>query len=484
MKQSTLSIIVFITMLLFAYQAKAEDTTVVNMKTAGTLSTIITDTSTAASITKIKLTGPLNGDDFYYMRNYMYHLQYIDMEEANIVAGGAYYDDFTAEDNKIGDYMFYYLNNLQTVLLPKDVTSIGEFAFFCVYDLSNIKIPATVTEIKSDAFEGCESLSTLELPESLTIIGDYAFHNCVNLKAINISANVKEIGIGAFAQCTKLTGINIDKANTNYQSIEGVLFDKAGTTLLCYPNGKGYEYTVPNGVTTLAEHCFDGDSTLVTVTLPNSITTLKEGAFDFCPQLTDIVLPNTISDIPQLCFANCKSMLNLTLPESVTSIGNYAYLNCKGLQTVTLPKNLSTIGESVFAMISSIKKVYSKNPTPPAANQYAFDSRISSATLYVPVGSKESYAALSPWSAFGEIVEQNLDGITDLQTTNCKAYSINHQIVVESSNNANGTINVYGIDGRLINSSLMNSNRITLPINDAGIYIVRVNNQSMKVAVK
>ena len=48
-----------------------------------------------------------------------------------------------------------------------------------------------------------------------------------------------------FDNCTSLTSINVDALNPAYSSVDGVLFDKAQTTLLQFPDGQSWKLHHP-----------------------------------------------------------------------------------------------------------------------------------------------------------------------------------------------------------------------------------------------
>ena len=80
----------------------------------------------------------------------------------------------------------------------------------------------------------------------------------------------------------------------------------------------------------------------------------------------------------------------MTIPEGVTSIGKYAFYECSNLTTVTSRiKEPFEITENVFT-------------------HYDYDNDnyvFTSATLYVPAGTKSLYEATPAWNQFEKIVE-------------------------------------------------------------------------------
>lgn len=76
---------------------------------------------------------------------------------------------------------------------------------------------------------------------------------------------------------------------------------------------------------------------------------------------------------------------------------------------VVLPSTLGTIQERAFADTPSLQEVYCKSAVPPAASPDAFSASDGmvppQATLYVPVGSADTYRSSVGWDLFSNIVE-------------------------------------------------------------------------------
>ena len=102
----------------------------VDCQTPGWLSSKI-NYSDQKSVQNLKVTGYINGTDIKFIRELNINLSLhgiIDLEDANIVAGGAKYysnnygDTFETQDDKITGYMFANLDSLQKIILPKSIT--------------------------------------------------------------------------------------------------------------------------------------------------------------------------------------------------------------------------------------------------------------------------------------------------------------------------------------------------------------------------
>lgn len=131
---------------------------------------------------------------------------------------------------------FMYCSELNNINLEKGIKVIGPEAFWDTKSLKHITLPDSVTTIENRAFIG-SGIETIDLPNSLTYIGEEAFRN-TKLKTITIPASVSGIEKNAFMDCAALVEINVAEDNLYYSSVDGVLYDKAGEILICYPEGK------------------------------------------------------------------------------------------------------------------------------------------------------------------------------------------------------------------------------------------------------
>ena len=200
------------------------------------------------------------------------------------ISGTGKMKDYSGEDSP-----FYQNSNIKSVIIENGVTSIGNLAF-----------------------SSCNSLIEVSLPSSIISLGVSAFSGCENLMSISIPANVADIQSIAFAGCKKLTSIEVDSNNGNYPSINGVLFDKNITELVCYPAGKNdASYTVPNTVKSFAY-----------------------GSFYDCENLTSVIIPNGVTSIGGASFWNCKNLKSIVIPKSVTKIDLFSFNGCESLKDI------------------------------------------------------------------------------------------------------------------------------------------------------
>jgi len=195
-----------------------------------------------------------------------------------------------------------------------------------------------VTSIAVQAFSGCTSLTSMTIPNSVNSIGYLTFSGCTSLTSLTIPNSVTSIGFRPFEGCASLTNLSVDAANPAYSSLDGVLFNKAQTTLITFPPSRG-SYVIPGGVTNIGRSAFFGCMSLTNVTIGNSVTSIGEAAFVSCSNLTSVIFGNSVTNIGNSAFVFCTSLPSVTIPASVTSIGSQGFLRCSTLTNVTFLGN-------------------------------------------------------------------------------------------------------------------------------------------------
>ncbi len=216
-----------------------------------------------------------------------------------------------------------------------------------------------VSMIGRNAFRNKAEMVSITLPETITGLGDRAFYGCAGLTEIILPDRIVFIGDQAFSGCTSLTDIHVDKNNREFTGINGVLFDKAATTLIQYPIGRQQEtYSVPDGVIMIGNCAFRGASKLTTIEWPDSLAVIGDSAFRNVTSLTHIVLPEGVTFVRDSAFRGCTALTEITIPESVTGIGWAAFQGCTRLANVTIMNGVRNLGGSIFSECSSLKEIF------------------------------------------------------------------------------------------------------------------------------
>ena len=203
--------------------------------------------------------------------------------------------------------------------------------------------------------------TNVDIPSNITNISDYAFYGS-NLESITIPSTISSIGTKAFGNCTSLTAITVDGGNSSYKDVDGVLFNKAGSELICYPAGKDIDgdndsYIIPAGVTTIAEEAFAYNTHLTTIP-SSSATSFSIGTYAFknCTALSSITLTG-VASIAENAFNGCNALATVDITgNGSTTIGAQAFYQRTALTTVTLT-NIASIGESAFYGCTSLSSL-------------------------------------------------------------------------------------------------------------------------------
>lgn len=346
-----------------------------------------------------------------------------------------------------------------TVVIPESisfegraykVTSIGESAFDFCRGLTSVTFPSGLESIGECAFRYCVDLTSPVFPSGLKSIEKLAFAYCNGLTFVSLPSSLTSIGSTAFACCLGLTKFIVSTDNTAYSSIDGILFNKEGTTLVCYPNAKQSTYTIPNGVTSIGECAFNGCEGLTSITFPSGLTSIELGAFIYCRGLT-----------------------SLTLPSGLTSIEDKTFWSCGGLTSITLPVGITSIGKSTFYYCPSLTSIHCTAPVPPKIFIDTFQFEISlDRNLYVPVGSKTAYMAADHWKYFKNIIEEAGLGTDELPQTALISYG--DGILTLPNTGTPATVEVYTIEGKQTSSYQVSNGSCDLNSLPSGIYIIKV----------
>lgn len=257
--------------------------------------------------------------------------------------------------------------SLATVNVPDSVTEIGSGAFSNMTSLATAILGSGVSNIGSNAFAGDSSLVSVIIGSAETI-GDNAFLNCKSLKSVSIPANTTDIAATAFDGCAALTDINASSASTVFSSIDGVLFDKNGETLIKYPYARtAEEYTVPDSVVTLADSSFKNCANLASVTLGASFSSFEGRVFAGCTALSDINVSDdneNYSSVNGVLYSKDGTELvkypcgresgEFEIPAGMTSFGSGAFADGAAITAFTVPEE-----NTAFTAINGV--VFSKD---------------------------------------------------------------------------------------------------------------------------
>jgi hypothetical protein len=466
--------------------------------------------------------------------------------------------NFPASLKTIESFAFYYCSGLTgNLTIPSNVSKVGESAFYgCSGFNGSLTIPAALNDLGASPFFLCDNLQninvnasnpkyasidgvmysknidsllicpggktgTITIPNQVKVIGDYSFYNCKNVSGtLNIAANIYAIGDYAFFGTQSISEFTVSTSNTNFTSVDGVLFTKTKTTLLACPGSKTGIYTIPSGVQKIAAGAFNNCSSLTgSIQIPASVTQIGDYAFYACSSIDGfeveagnlnfasendllythardsllicptsksgvLYIPNNVTYIGYSSFEGCINLTELILAKSVTTIDNYAFQDCIGLTRIRLSTNLKTIGTAAFYNCSSLQKIETESSIPQTIEYYTFDQvDKNNCVLYVPIGSIANYQNATYWSDFTNITEKNFDdtAINDL-TPKVRITTSKDRIIINGLQ-MREKIAIYTINGLLIKQFLATQSTEISQVASSGVYIVIVSGFAQKISL-
>ena len=428
----------------------------VHLEQAGTLGAKIrADKKNPDKIKNLKISGIIDGCEFFYMRDSMEILQSVNLKECKIIASTKASRYRSGYSNYIGDKdndeIFsenyygsgYTYGNIEDAIpacafrdketlvnfvFPEKVVKIGAYAFYKTMLLGALIIPSDVECVENHAFYAT-SITSLQLPTGLKSLGQDVFHDCNLLTGqLMLPEGLESIGSGCFYGCVGLTANSLvlpeklteipDHCFYGCKGLTGKLVLHEGVTKIgeyafrdCKFNGS---LELPNSLKEIGRSAFYGIPFTGELVIPNQITRINKEAF-FRNRFNNIILHDDIVRIDQCGFegtsgwnAEPNPLTKLILPASLRSIGNSAFQYQKSLEYLHLPTDLEVIEELAFYNSPNLKTVICEAIIPPTLVEntgYAVfaSEAYENATLYVPAQSIVKYQVATGWKNFKNI---------------------------------------------------------------------------------
>lgn len=415
---------------LVSHDATAREYIVIN-STAGHLKEAIAAANKDyTKIKNLKITGKIDAQDFYFMRDYMPSLSAVNLKEVRIKKGSSIEGNKSIEggDDELPTSCFYQKSILTRIVfpdtlkkinsealsssglsgslqIPEGVEEIGYGAFaICTKLNGTLSLPSTLKKTGASIFEGTNFTGELKLPEGLEEIGDRCFfRNQGFYGELRLPSHLKKLGKQAFYFCDNLTG-NLVIPQTITEIPTGAF---SGCSF-------GGNLQLHNGIITIGDEAFSGCSFRGELILPKDLQTLSPECFYKNEFSGELKLPKNLANIGKKAFArNGRLTGTLEIPEDVANIGAGAFAQCSSLEKIILPSSLETVAyendswyndNGAFENCFGINSIVCKGTMPPKIQSGAFNGVAKdNFTVEVPESAVSLYQSANGWREFKRI---------------------------------------------------------------------------------
>ena len=334
--------------------------------------------------------------------------------------------------------------------IPYSVTSIGYYAFSSCSGLTSVAIPNSVTSIGASAFYGCSGLTSVTIPNSVTFIGDYAFYGCTSLPVI----------------------YNLRYADT-------YLVEATDKTLSTY--------SIKEGTKWIGNLAFYECSGLTSITIPNSVTEIESEAFNGCKGLTSIkvgwtrplAITNSAFDYTNYSTATLyvpkgTSTLYMVAPGWTKFVNIAEYGDASGLYLTIKQADSGCVKQEV-TMGSSYTFLIEPSE---GWSMHSVSFNGTDVTGQV-VDGKYITPAITKDSELNIVFKQGSSSVKEVEATHNVKVAANGGTLNISGADESDSVRVYSMNGSLVESAKGNT---SFPLG-SGVYIIRVGNETFKVAM-
>ena len=264
------------------------------------------------------------------------------------------------ENDKVG---IYHVGGTGTVTIPQKVRNETDHEYYYV---------TTVIAWQNNQIS--DGVTSMVLPEGLTSIPEGCFRQCGGIQSVTIPSTCTSVGTQSFMACEKLSEFKVNSGSNYLKAENGVLFSSDGKTLVCYPSGKGGDYTIPSTVTTVNPYAFSQATKIGTLTIPASVVnmTFDDSGSSIMTTADQIKVdgsnPNFCDINGVLCSSDKKKLLSYParrtyglnnaayqVPDGITTIAPRAFY-VGSVRSIDL-NDVETIGNSAFQFSYALESV-------------------------------------------------------------------------------------------------------------------------------
>ena len=282
----------------------------------------------------------------------------------------------------------------------KQFSNNGSIVSFTVDNVATLNYDASDTNTLLGSGDKVNDGIVYDESKKVSAIHEFAFNCDGQLQTVYIGAGVTEIDEKAFYSCWALQRIIVDENNPSYCDIDGVLYNKDKTEIICYPidhdrylrlktgyahmeNGEQISDLVDDSGAAMEELWGTTDKydeayfeqynkDVRTYVIASTVTKIGPLCFNYA-NLTDVYIPEGVKEISTLGFFDAGNIKNIysyktdtenldpsykaiegfslvypSLPEGLEKIGSDCFTKDRGLSYMYIPESVTYIGHHAF----------------------------------------------------------------------------------------------------------------------------------------
>lgn len=304
---------------------------------------------------------------------------------------------------RIPDYAFSNLTEIESLTIPESVTTIGEGAFRDCTSLKRLELnakrlaacgafrnpafPSGLTEVAFGdsvrflpdyAFKDCSTLSTVALPDSLELLGEFALSGCRGLDRLQIGPRIRQIPYGALQSTqlrTLVVGAGVDTIKSQYADrsplkiiwlgeklpVGGIELGRDAKINYVAPGFEGAG-TLPSAAEAAGLDGMWKEDGIWFLKVDDSIAMALDSDYD--PEISELLIPETVergertyrvTSTGRYAFAG-NTRIESVIFGKECKVGDYAFSGLTGLRELSL-ENVALAGKGLFSDCTSLERV-------------------------------------------------------------------------------------------------------------------------------
>lgn len=248
----------------------------------------------------------------------------------------------------------------------KQFSNNGSIVSFTVDNVATLNYDASDTNTLLGSGDKVNDGIVYDESKKVSAIHEFAFNCDSHLQTVYIGAGVTEIDEKAFYSCWALQRIIVDENNPSYCDIDGVLYNKDKTEIICYPIDHDRYLRLKTGYAHMenGEQISDlvDDSGAAMEELWGTTDKYDEAYFEqYNKDVRTYVIASTVTKIGPLCF-NYANLTDVYIPEGVEEIGTLGFFDAGNIRNIYSYKTDTENLDPSYKAVEGFSLVYPSLP--------------------------------------------------------------------------------------------------------------------------